>query len=393
MYPKIISVIPARGGSKGIPKKNILLLQNKPLVSYSIEQSLNSKLIAETYVSTEDNEIKNISLLSGAKIIDRPKKFATDIASTELVLLHAAEFLNHDFDYMVLLQPTSPLRYPEQIDEAIKKLIDQKGDSLLSVYENNKFLWELSGKSINYDSKNRPRRQEKKWELVENGSIYITKKELLLEERNRLGGKIITYEMPKWMSFEVDDKFDFELIEYLIKNKLDKKKFYLKDIIRKIKLVIFDVDGVFTDGSVYLNKDGSELMKFSRIDGKGIELLRNAGFKTAVITSENSEIVQIRMNKLMIDDIFINIKKKLAVFNILKEKYSLEHQNICYLGDDIQDLEILKIVGFSCCPSNAQQIVKENSIYISPFQGGDGFVRDVCNLILNYKSQDNQDSS
>ena len=383
MTNKIISIIPARGGSKSIPKKNLKLLNGKPLIAYSIEQSLKSKLIDLTYVSTEDQDIKEVSLSYGAKVIDRPEEFATDEASTESVLLHASEFLNYDFDIIVLLQPTSPLRLATQIDEAIELIISQKGDSLLSVFENNSFLWAKNGTSINYDHKNRPRRQDKDWELVENGSIYITRKEILLKEKNRLGGKILTYLMPRWMSFEIDEQFDFELVEYLLKTKYRELNLdYYKKIIKDLKLIIFDVDGVFTDGSVYLDNKNNESLRFSRIDGKGIELLRKKGFDLAVITSENSEIVKSRMEKLKIKDIFIDIKDKIKIYNELKEKYNLEDKNICFLGDDIQDLNILKIVGFSCCPINAQRVVKENSIYNSPFKGGEGFVRDVCNLIL-----------
>ena len=219
MTNRIISIIPARGGSKSIPKKNLKLLNGKPLIVYSIEQSLKSKLIDFTYVSTEDQDIKEVSLSYGVKVIDRPEEFATAEASTESVLLHASEFLNYDFDIMVLLQPTSPLRLATQIDEAIELIISQKGDSLLSVFENNSFLWAKNGTSINYDYKNRPRIQDKDWELVENGSIYITRKEILLKEKNRLGGKILTYLKPRWMSFEIDEHFDFELVEYLLKTK------------------------------------------------------------------------------------------------------------------------------------------------------------------------------
>lgn len=379
---RIISIIPARGGSKGILRKNIKFLYNKPLIAYSIEQSLKSKLIDDTFVSTEDDEIKIISMKYGAKVINRPPELATDTSSTEMVLLHASKVLNNNFDYMVLLQPTSPIRYPKQINEAIELIQKENTDSLLSVYKNKSFLWDKNGLSLNYDFKNRPRRQDKEWEFVENGSIYITKKDTLLNGRNRLGGNISFYEMPKWMSFEVDKPFDFELIEFLMR----KKRFFtFKSFIERLKLIIFDVDGVFTDGSVYLNKKGDELLKFSRIDGKGIELLRNFGLKTAVITSEDSEIIKLRMDKLNINDIFIGIKDKTKIYTQLKEKYSLQDQDICYLGDDIQDLDIIRKVGFSSCPNNAQQIIKDSVVYISPFYGGYGFIRDVCNLIIENK--------
>jgi len=337
---KFISLIPARGGSKGIPKKNIKKLYNKPLIAYSIEQSLNSKIICETYVSTEDNSIKEISSQYGAKVIERPFVLATDTASTESVMIHAAEYLNYDFDYMVLLQPTSPLRFSWQIDEAIELLLDNSADSLLSVCENNSFLWDPRGYPINYDFKNRPRRQDKIWELRENGSIYITKKEILLKEKNRLGGKIVFYKMPEWMSFEIDNFFDFQLIEWIIKTKFIKENKNLKKLIKKIKLFICDVDGVFTNGSVYLDSNGNEILKFSRIDGKGIELLKEKGIPIAIISSENSEIIKLRMRKLKINDIFVGEKEKFKIYTYLKEKYSLKDEEICYLGDDIQDLEL-----------------------------------------------------
>ncbi len=160
----------------------------------------------------------------------------------------------------------------------------------------------------------------------------------------------------------------------------------LKDIIKKLKLVLFDVDGVFTNGSVYLSEDGTEMMKFSRIDGRGIRLLREKGFKTAVITSEDTSIVENRMKKLKIDDIYTGIVNKITIYNKLKKKFNLDDENICYLGDDTNDLAIMKIVGLSCCPKNAQDIVTQNSIYTSDYKGGKGFVRDVCNLIIEHFS-------
>jgi CMP-N,N'-diacetyllegionaminic acid synthase len=215
---KIVLVIPARGGSKGIPKKNIKNLLGKPLIVWSIEQALGSEHIDEVYVSTDDEKISEISMEVGATIIDRPTRISGDTASTESALLHASEFLGHNYDVMILLQCTSPIRKSKQIDEALEQMFKEKADSLLSGYTNDRFLWK-DGESINYDYNNRPRRQDKEWEFVENGSIYIFKKKVLLENKNRLGGKVAQYEMPKWMSFEIDELFDFELIEYLMKKK------------------------------------------------------------------------------------------------------------------------------------------------------------------------------
>lgn len=378
---KIIAIIPARGDSKGIPKKNIKDLNGKPLISWTIKQAKESKYIDKICVSTDDIEISSISENCGAEIINRPRDISGDTASTESALLHASEELNGDYDIMLLLQCTSPLRHSSQIDEAIEKMFNEKSDSLLTGYSNDRFYWDNEGNSLNYDFNKRPRRQDKDWEFVENGSFYLTKKEILLKNKNRLGGKVSQYIMPRWMSFEIDEPFDFELIEILMKNKYTQGDSF-EDKLKAIKMILFDVDGVFTDGSVFLDAKGNETLKFSRIDGKGIELLRRKGYLLGVISSEKNTIVEKRMQKLKMLEIHLGIKDKLSIYNKIKSKYSLSDEEICFCGDDVQDIEILEKVGLRCCPSNSQEKVKDVCDFKSNKIGGSGFVRDVANLIL-----------
>ena len=179
---------------------------------------MGSKFVDEVYVSTDDSKIGSISKKVGARVIERPTNISGDTASTESALIHASNYLRDEYSIMGLLQCTSPMRTSKQVDEAIEKMFKENSDSLLSGYINDRFLWN-DGKSINYDYKKRPRRQDKEWEFVENGSIYLFKKDILLKNNNRLGGKISQYVMPKWMSYEIDEPFDFELIEYLMKKK------------------------------------------------------------------------------------------------------------------------------------------------------------------------------
>lgn len=379
---KIIAVIPARGGSKGILKKNIKLLAEKPLISYTIEQAKQSKYISKIYVSTDDVEIEKISKEYGANIIKRPIDISGDNSSSEEALIHATKELKGDYDFMVFLQCTSPIRYPYQIDEAIEKMVKENADSLLTGYVNDRFYWDREGKSLNYDFRARPRRQDKKWEFVENGSFYIFKKEVLLKTRNRLGGKISQYIMPKWMSFEIDEESDFELIKIIMKNKYGDNKTPLDEKVTKIKMILFDLDGVFTDGSVYLDEEGRELLKFSRIDGKGIELLRERGYLIGIISSEENKIVKNRMKKLQIKEINLGTKNKLLIYEQIKEKYNLKDEEICFCGDDIQDLPVIKKCGLSCCPKNAQKDLLDLCNFKSNKRGGEGFVRDVANLFL-----------
>lgn len=231
---KVVAIIPARGGSKGIPGKNIKDLAGKPLIAHTIEQSVNSKLVSRTIVSTDDNAIAKISKKFGAEVIMRPAKLAVDTAPTEQCMTHVLDVLKEKEGYVpdlvVLLQCTSPLRKKDDIDNAIKKLIDTSADSLLSVCPNHAFIWKNekndSGKqtavSVNYDYNNRPRRQDRDPEYKENGSIYVTTIKTYCENENRLGGTVQIHIMEVDDSWEIDDPFDFYLIAEIIKHRKEK---------------------------------------------------------------------------------------------------------------------------------------------------------------------------
>ncbi|MFO8015863.1 MAG: acylneuraminate cytidylyltransferase family protein [Candidatus Woesearchaeota archaeon] len=221
----IVSIIPARGGSKGIPGKNIKELAGKPLIAHTIEQSINSKLVTRTIVSTDDDEIAEISKKYGAEVVMRPDELAVDTAPSEPVILHVLDTLKEKEGWepglVVFLQCTSPLRKKDDIDNAISTLQKDEADSLLSVAPNHAFIWKYDREkktaySVNYDYKNRPRRQDMEPEYKENGSIYVTKPEIWRNENNRLGGRIALHVMDPADSLEIDDPFDFWLIERII---------------------------------------------------------------------------------------------------------------------------------------------------------------------------------
>lgn len=220
--PEVISIIPARGGSKGVPRKNIRLLAGKPLIAHTIEHSLRARQVNRTIVSTDDAEIAEIARQYGAEVVMRPAELATDTASSEAVLLHVLSFLEQTESYIpslvVFLQATSPLRQPSDIDNAIDKLNAESGDSLFSCCQSHSFYWQLLDGQltpVNYDYRNRARRQDCPPEYIENGSIYVTKTEILKRCENRLGGSIACYEMSPLDSFQIDTEDDFLLLEQL----------------------------------------------------------------------------------------------------------------------------------------------------------------------------------
>jgi len=212
---KIVSVILARGGSKGIPSKNIIDLKGKPLISYTIQASQKSN-VDSTWVSTDCPKIKTISETLNANVIDRPKEISGDFSKSEEALLHFSKKI--DFDILVFIQPTSPLLKSEDINQGIKLLLnDNKCSSVFSVYKQHWLpKWSLDIEPLNWDVKNRPMRQEVDEEYIENGAFYITKKNDLLNSKLRYSGKKNVVIMPYLRSFQIDTLDDLNLIEGLL---------------------------------------------------------------------------------------------------------------------------------------------------------------------------------
>lgn len=225
---KILSIIPARGGSKGIPRKNLILLNKKPLLDYSINASTNSKYISKTVLSTDDDEIEVYGKKFPITIIKRPKNLASDDAPLDSTITHVLDHLKdtEDFipDVIILLQNTSPLRTSKHIDNALELFFKKNHDSFLSVYSSHKFIWHQLDDvvtPVNYDPLKRPNRQDFSNEFIENGAIYITKYDSFQKTHCRISGKIGHYLMPENLSLEIDTEYDIFLAEHLL-NKMRK---------------------------------------------------------------------------------------------------------------------------------------------------------------------------
>lgn len=216
-------IIPARAGSKGIPNKNIIEICGKPLIAWSIMQALRSECVSNVYVSTDGSQIGEVTEAYGGKVIIRPDNISGDTATSESALLHAVSVIenNEEFEDIIFLQATSPLRNKHDIDAAYAQFLSGGYDSLFSMAVMDDFtLWikDVTGKvtSLSYDYLNRGRRQDREPVYLENGSIYILKKELLKSTNNRLGGKIGMYEMPYAHSFEIDSESELGICEYFL---------------------------------------------------------------------------------------------------------------------------------------------------------------------------------
>lgn len=213
---KTVALIPLRGGSKSIPKKNIKPLAGKILSAWTLEAAAECPEINTVYVSTDSGEIADSvqSLDLDIKVIMRPDKYATDEASTESVMMH---FMSQvDFDLLVTIQATSPLLTCSDLGNAIVQFRLQRLESMLSAVRTKRFFWNDDATPINYDPLHRPRRQDFSGTLMENGAFYITQRKILQDHQCRLGGRIGVYEMDEGTAVEIDEPEDWERVESLL---------------------------------------------------------------------------------------------------------------------------------------------------------------------------------
>lgn len=220
MTKNVLAIIPARGGSKGLPKKNIIDLAGKPLIAWTIEASLESKYITKTIVSSDSGEILEVSKKYGSEILKRPDELATDISSSEVVVKHALESVEEKFEYIILLQPTSPLRSTLEIDSAFEKLFSLDATALISVCEyDNKILKAFKENELGYIegiSNNKypfMRRQDLPKTYMSNGAIYIIKVDEFLKNNSFFTDKTVSFIMDEIRSLDIDTKEDLEKVK------------------------------------------------------------------------------------------------------------------------------------------------------------------------------------
>ena len=376
-----IAFIPARGGSKSIPEKNIKSFCGKPLIFWNLQELQNSNA-DNIVVATDSEKIKNIVNsfnFSKVSVYDRSNENSQDISSTESVML---EYINSislsETDAFMLVQATSPFTQTSHFNEGLE--LFEKHDSVLSCCESKRFSWR-DGKPLNYDIYNRPRRQDFDGTLIENGAFYISSVSDIKKTKNRISGDIATCKMPDFTYTEIDEPEDWIVAESLM------KKFILKDKtpdFSKIKIFLSDVDGVLTDAGMYYTENGDEFKKFCTYDGMGFNLLQETGVKVGILTTEDKELNRRRAKKLGLDFDFHGAKDKLQIVKDLCEKENVSLDEIAYIGDDVNCFELLSNAGVSACPMNAVSKIKSipNIIQLEK-NGGDGVVREFVELILS----------
>lgn len=380
----VVALIPARGGSKSIPRKNIRHLAGRPLIYWSLDALTGCRDVNETWVSTDDAEIEAVVASYDSdvplRVFQRDQTTATDTATSEEALLEFAR--QRTFDILVFVQATSPLIDSETISRAVAMVTSGKYDSVLSVVRQKRFIW-MSGtngaEAVNYNYRNRPRRQDFDGYLVENGACYVTRRSALLESGNRISGRIGFVEMDEAAYHEIDEPADWPVIEELLKCRK-------RESSRRLfspQYVVIDCDGTLTDGGMYYTSDGEAMKKFNTRDAVGLRLLQQAGIPVAIMSGENSPIVTARASKIGITDVFIGIEDKTQELRRFANEKDVPLSSIAFIGDDINDLGVMGTVGFSACPSDAASEIRDIVDYVSPLPGGRGAVRNIVGYLLD----------
>ena len=396
---EVLAIIPARGGSKGLPGKNIKSLGGYSLIGYSIAAALNAKLVSRTVVTTDDPEIADKARDYGAEVpFLRPAEFAQDDTLDLPVFQHALNWFSDHEDYspdiVVQLRPTSPFRPPELIDEAIQLLIDHPGASsvrgVVPSKENPFKMWmiEPDGKMVpllatEFEEPFNMPRQELPSSYWQTGHIDVIRAETIING-SMSGQEIYSYIIDPLFSVDLDNLQDWQRAEMRLKSLgsqiiLPPRE---KNIIPElVSLLVLDFDGVLTDDRVYVNQHGEETVAAHRGDGMGIAQVKKAGIEVVILSKEKNPVVKARADKLGIP-VYQGIDEKgPELISILTDR-GISSESVVYLGNDINDLPCFPLVGLAAAVADSHPLVIERAQLVLTKNGGYGAVRELCDLLL-----------
>ncbi|WP_349360294.1 acylneuraminate cytidylyltransferase [Stappia sp.] len=389
----VVAVIPARGGSVGLPKKNIRPMLGIPLVSRTVTTALRAKSITDVYVSSDDDDVLRLARDAGATPIVRPDAISGNDASSESALLHALDWMSGrgraQPDYLVFLQCTSVFTRPGDIDRVVQTIVDRAAQSALSVVEDHGFIWREGpdgfAAGVTHDEKRpRQRRQDMAPRYRENGAIYAMHVPSFLERKERFCGSVVLVPVDG-PALEIDDENDWDIAESLLSRVPgDHDRPAAPDGGRRIKAVVTDFDGVHTDDCVLVDQNGLESVQCNRRDGLGIEMLRERGVLLLILSKEANPVVRARAAKLKMQ-VLNQIDDKLPVLDTWRREQGLEWSEIAYIGNDINDIDCMRAAGASFAPADAHSQAREAAGRILSSPGGRGAIREMSDILINEK--------
>ncbi|KJQ54016.1 acylneuraminate cytidylyltransferase [Microbacterium sp. SA39] len=379
---RTVAIIPARGGSKQVPRKNVQRVGGIPLIERAVRAALAAEGVDLVVVSTDDAEIAAVSRAAGAQVVRRPAEISGDTATSESAILHALDELEaqgEQVDIVAFLQATSPFIPSDALSAAVDDVRADRADSVFSAFETYGFLWRRddagAAVAINHDAAHRPRRQDREPHHLETGAFYVFRADGFREHRHRFFGRIRLAEVPEWTAIEIDDEQQLRIARTLA---------VLHEAPESIpvRAVVTDFDGVHTDDTAIVDADGGERVRVSREDGMGVALLRRSGIPMLILSTEVNAVVRARAEKLRVP-VLHGIDDKAAALTDWARENGVGLADIAYLGNDVNDLAAMRLVGWPIAVANAHPLVLEEARVVLRRRGGEGAVRELVERVLS----------
>lgn len=376
-----IAIIPARGGSKGVPGKNVARVGGIPLVARAVRAALTSGAIDLVVVSTDDAAIADAARAAGARVVDRPADISGDQASSESALLHALDTLAAEGitpRVTAFLQATSPFIPAAALGEAVALVRDGRADSVFSARESYEFVWRRdaagAASALGHDAAHRPRRQDRDPHYVETGAFYVFTTDGFREARHRFFGRTEIVEVPEESAIEIDDPAQLRTAQTLA---------HLLEPAEPLaaRVVVTDFDGVHTDDTAWVDAAGTEHVRVSRSDGMGVALLRRAGVPVLILSTEQNAVVGARAEKLQVKVIH-GVDDKATVLRQWATDRGIDLAETAYLGNDVNDLPAMALVGWPVAVADARPEVVAAARVVLTRPGGAGAVRELADRVL-----------
>lgn len=378
---RTVAIIPARGGSKGVPRKNVQRVGGVPLIERAVRSALAAEGIDLVVVSTDDAEIAAVASAAGAVVVRRPDELSGDTASSESAILHALdeiEAAGERVEVVAFLQATSPFISADALAEAVREVREERADSVFSAFETYGFLWARTGDdaalALNHEAGHRPRRQDRDPHYLETGAFYVFRADGFREAQHRFFGRIRITEVPEWSAIEIDDAQQLEIARALAALHETPERI-------PVRAVVTDFDGVHTDDTASVDADGVERVRVSREDGMGVSLLRKAGIPMLILSTEVNAVVRARAEKLRVP-VLHGIEDKESALRGWAEENGIALDEIAYLGNDVNDLPAMRIVGWPVAVANAHPRVLAEARVVLTRRGGRGAVRELVERVL-----------
>ncbi|MDX3094064.1 acylneuraminate cytidylyltransferase [Streptomyces sp. ME01-24h] len=411
--PTVLAVIPARGGSKGVPGKNLATVGDVPLVARAVRACRGAGLVTDVVVSTDDPAIADAARTAGAEVVLRPAAIAGDTATSEAAVLHAMDaheaMTGRSADVVLLVQCTSPFITTEDVGGVAAAVVEDGADTAVTVAPFHGFLWRdgddeaaddeaagngssltttadaTGGHGVNHDKAHRPRRQDRPQDLLETGAAYAMRAQGFREAKHRFFGRTALVRTDPAKVLEIDEPDDLAraralaaLLDPATKDVAEAPAHPTRD---DVDAVVLDFDGTQTDDTVLVDAEGREAVTVHRGDGLGIAALRDNGLPVLILSTETNPVVAARARKLKVPVLHGIDRKDLALKQWCEEQH-IAPERVLYVGNDVNDLGCFALVGWPTAVANAHDIVKDAARSVTAMPGGHGAIREIASWIL-----------